>query len=70
MADLCIRSHGHHGQSEGRALTYPGVRLRRHGLWQARIYVDGRERFIGSFRTQAEAIAARKAAEIRHRRDD
>ena len=44
---------------------YPGVRLRRHGLWQARITVAGRERFLGSFRTQAEAIAARKGAEIR-----
>jgi hypothetical protein len=44
---------------------YPGVRLRRHGLWQARITVAGRERFLGSFRTQAEAIAARKGAEVR-----
>ena len=46
-------------------VKYPGVRLRRHGLWQARITVAGRERFLGSFRTQAEAIAARKGAEIR-----
>ena len=46
-------------------MTYPGVRLRRFGRWQARITVNGREHFIGTFRTQAEAIAARKAAEIR-----
>jgi hypothetical protein len=46
-------------------MKYPGVRLRKHGLWQARITVAGRERFLGSFRTQAEAIAARKGAEIR-----
>ena len=45
--------------------TYPGVRLRRFGKWQARITVNGREVFIGTFRTQAEAIAARKGAEAR-----
>ncbi len=42
------------------AASYPGVRLRRFGKWQARITVRGKAVFIGTFRTQAEAIAARK----------
>ncbi len=46
-------------------IAHAGVRLRKHGLWQARITVAGRERFLGSFRTQAEAVAARKGAEVR-----
>lgn len=48
------------------ATVYPGVRLRRFGKWQARITVNGCERFIGTFATQAEAIAARKGAEVRY----
>lgn len=45
--------------------SYPGVRLRRFGKWQARITVNGREVFIGTFATQEQAIAARKGAEAR-----
>lgn len=34
--------------------------------WRARIVVDGRQRYLGSFRTRAEAEAARREAEARY----
>lgn len=36
------------------------------GKWRARITVDGRERYLGIFDTQEEAITARRAAESVH----
>lgn len=64
MAAVCRGAYGNYGK-DALVTKHPGVRLRKHGLWQARITVAGRERFLGSFRTQSEAIAARKGAEIR-----
>jgi len=34
--------------------------------WQASITLDGRTKGIGNFKSKADAIAARKAAEIDH----
>lgn len=39
---------------------------RRQNTWSARIGVDMRSVFIGSFKTKEDAIAARKEAERRH----
>lgn len=43
-----------------------GVRKNRCGNHQARIKVNGVEEHLGTFKTEAEAIEARKAAEKRH----
>ncbi len=42
-----------------------GVRFYKGG-WEACIFVDGRQRHLGRYRTKADAAAARKAAEAAH----
>jgi len=39
---------------------------KRRKKWQARIMIDGSQKFLGRFTTKADAIAARKAAEIKY----
>jgi HNH endonuclease len=39
---------------------------RRDKPWDARIYANGRDNFLGCFTTQAEAVAARTAAEAKY----
>lgn len=43
---------------------YPGVRQRRHDRWSARIRVRGRELYLGTYATLAEAVAVRQRAAI------
>lgn len=43
---------------------FPGIALAKSGRWQAHIKEDGRQITLGTFDTKAEAIAARKAAQV------
>jgi hypothetical protein len=57
--NMCLGSHNKSGVM--------GVSWhKRSGKWQARINVDGRLKFISQSEDIADAIAARKAAEIEH----
>lgn len=44
----------------------PGVHLKKGGVWVAEITIEGCRTFLGYFKTKEEAIASRKAAEIKY----
>lgn len=45
---------------------YPGIRMTPHGKYNVRITVDRKEIHVGNFDTFDEAIAQRKAAEVKY----
>lgn len=45
---------------------FVGVSSDRNGKWRARIHIDGKERSLGSFKTQEEAAEARRAYALMH----
>lgn len=47
--------------------SHKGIR-KKHNCYQARITVDYKEIYLGNFKTLAEAISARKEAEIKYAR--
>ena len=49
-------------QSNGSSI-YPGVRKMPSGRYKVRIKVDQKERYLGTFDTETEAISVRKSAE-------
>ena len=49
--------------TEGDTPIAPGIRLRRSGSYEARLG----DRYLGSFQTQADAEAARRAAKAKAR---
>jgi len=38
----------------------------KRGTWQARIWFDGKSKYLGSYKEKSEAVLARKAGEIEH----
>lgn len=60
-------THAENGKNQSRRRRgYPGVRQRKDTRkWQAEISIGGEKEALGCFATEAEAIAARKAAEVR-----
>lgn len=45
---------------------YPGVRETTSGTFHARIFVDGKEKYIGAYKTYEDAVKARKEAEEKY----
>lgn len=63
---LCnLRLATHSQNMQNRRSKYGGVTFR-HGYWRARISIDNRQIFLGQFKDKADAIAARKAAELKY----
>lgn len=61
---VCTKSQNCMNHRQRRADTPPGVqRSNRGSTWVAWIGINGKRKYLGSFKTKDEAIACRKAAE-------
>ena len=67
--NLRVVTHGENGRNQKRRANgrrSAGVRRRAGDRWAAEIKYKGRDVWLGTFDTEAEAIAARRAAERRY----
>lgn len=64
-----VQQQFNHPVRKDNKLGVAGVRLADNGSYEAAMYIDGKNTYLGRFKTLEEAVAARQNAEKHHRGD-